>query len=128
MEIIQIVGIGIVSAVLAILVKRLGMEMGVLVSIVGGVLIFFLVLPYLMDVLTVLNQLSESIDTNLDYIPIIFRILGVAYIAEFGAQICKDAGEGAIASKIEMGGKVIIMVLSAPIIISFLNLVITLLP
>ena len=128
MEIIQIVVIAIVVAVLAILVKKLGLELGVMVSILGGVLIFFMVLPHLAQVIAVLNTLSQSIDTDLDHIPTVLRILGVAYIAEFGAQVCKDAGEGAIASKIELSGKVIIMVMSAPIIATFLNLIITMLP
>lgn len=128
MEIMQIVIIGIVVAVLAILIKKMGMEMGIMVSILGGILIFFMVLPHLFEVIGVLNTLSQNIDTDLNHIPILLRILGVAYIAEFGAQVCKDAGEGAIASKIELSGKVIIMVLSAPIIVSFLNLIIVMLP
>jgi len=128
MDIIQIVGIGIISAILAIVVKRIGLEMGIMVSIAAGILIFFMVLPYLADALGVLNALSSNINTSMEHIPTIFRILGVAYIAEFGSQICKDAGEGAIASKIELGGKVIIMMMATPIIVSFLNLIITLTP
>ena len=125
MDIIQITGIGIVATVLSVVLKKFGAEFGVLVSIAAGVLIFFVVMPYLSAVLSVLGQLSENINTNVEHIATVFKILGVAYIAEFGTQVCKDAGEGAIASKIELGGKVIIMVMSAPIIISFLNLILT---
>ena len=128
MEIIQIVTAAIVITVLAILVKKIGKEIGTMVSILGGVLIFFMVMPSLINVINVLNGLASHIDTNLEYVPIILRILGVAYIAEFGAQVCKDAGEGAIGTKIELAGKVIIMVMSAPIIVSFLNLIVGILP
>ncbi|MCL1935556.1 MAG: stage III sporulation protein AD [Defluviitaleaceae bacterium] len=128
MGIIQIVGAALVVTILSILVKRMGSDIGLMVSILGGILIFFMVLPQLIEVISVLGNLAQNIDTNLNHITIILRVIGVAYIAEFGAQICKDAGEGAIASKIELSGKVIIMVMSAPVIVSFLNVIITMLP
>jgi len=128
MDIMNIVAVGIISTVLAIIVKKQSPELGMLVSISGGILVFFMLLPDMIIVLNVLNDLSNNISTDLEHIPIIFKILGIAYIAEFATQICKDAGEGAIASKIELGGKVIIMVISAPIIVSFLNLIVTMLP
>ncbi|MCL1924116.1 MAG: stage III sporulation protein AD [Defluviitaleaceae bacterium] len=123
MSIISIVGIGLICAVISILLKRFGAEMGMLVSLASGALIFFIILPYLSNVMLVLTSLTDNISVGSEHIAIIFRVLGVAYIAEFGAQVCKDSGEGAIASKIELGGKVIIMVISAPIIVSFLNLI-----
>jgi len=123
MNIISIVGIGIICAIISVLLKRFGAEMGVLVSLAAGTLIFFIILPYLANVIMVLTNLTDNISVSSEYIAIIFRILGVAYIAEFGASICKDAGESAIASKIELGGKIIIMVISTPIIVSFLNLI-----
>ena len=128
MDIMQIVAVGIISTVLVLIVKSYLPEISIMISILGGILIFFMLLPNLVTVLNVLNDLSHNVNTNMEHIPIVFRILGIAYIAEFGSQICRDAGEGAIASKIELGGKVIIMVVSAPIILSFLNLIVTMLP
>ena len=58
----------------------------------------------------------------------VLKITGIAYIAEFGAEICRDAGEGAIAAKIEMAGKVIIIALAVPIITSLLDLVLKIMP
>ena len=123
MNIISIVGIGLICAVISVLLKRFGAEMGMLVSLAAGALIFFIILPYLANVIMILTNLTDNISVSSEYIAIIFRILGVAYIAEFGASLCKDAGESAIASKIELSGKIIIMVISTPIIISFLNLI-----
>lgn len=128
MSIIQIVTAAMVMAVLAILVKNIGKEIGIMVSILGGVLLFMMMLPYLIQVLGVLTGLADHLDTNLSHMGIILRIIGVAYIAEFGAQVCKDAGEGTISAKIELGGKVIIMAMSVPIITSFLNLVMVIIP
>ena len=128
MDIIQIVAAALIITVLIILVKKIGKEIGTMVSILGGILIFFMVLPGLIHVINVLNGLANQIDTNIEHVPIILRIIGVAYIAEFATQICKDAGESAIGTKVELAGKVIIMVMSAPIIVSFLNMIVNILP
>ena len=126
MEIIPITTVAIVVAIMAIVVKKLGSEFGVTVSITGGVLIFLMLLPHLIEVIGVFGLLSEQVNTSFNHIGLILRILGVAYIAEFGAQVCKDAGEGAIASKIELAGKVLIMVIGAPVVVSFLNVIVQL--
>lgn len=128
MNIVQIVMAAIVITVLAILVKKIGKEIGTMVSILGGVLLFMMVLPHLMQVMGVLTGLADSLDAGLEHIGIILRVIGVAYIAEFGAQVCKDAGEGTIAAKIELAGKVIVMAMSVPIVTSFLNVVVAIIP
>lgn len=128
MGIIHIVTAAIIITVLSIILKEMRKEIAIMVSIMGGLFIFLIIIPYLREVVNFLNDLSSGINTNLDHITIILRILGVAYIAEFGSQICKDAGEGAISSKIELAGKVIIMVMAVPIIGSFLNIIVGILP
>jgi len=128
MDIVQIVGVALVATMLIILVKKQNSEIGTLLSITGGILLFLMIIPSLMTVIGVVTNISNSIDSRLDHINIVLRILGVAYIAEFGSNICTDAGEKAIAQKIDLSGKVLIMVMSAPIIVSFLHLIVDILP
>jgi len=127
-NIVQIVMAGIVITVLAILVKKIGKEIGTMVAILGGVLIFMMLLPHLVQVMGVLTDIAEQLDTGMEHIGIVLRVIGVAYIAEFGAQVCKDAGEGAIASKVELAGKVIVMAMAVPIITNFLQVVLVIVP
>ncbi len=75
-----------------------------------------------------LEELADNANINLVYVQTILKIIGIAYIAEFGAQIAKDAGQGAIASKIELAGKVLIMIMAIPIISVIIETVIGLLP
>ncbi len=128
MEIFKIVGIGITSAILAMIVKQYKPEYAIHISIAAGVIIFLLVVAKLASVFEVIKDLTDKIDLDLIYIKSIFKMIGIAYIAEFGAQICKDSGEGSIASKIEFGGKVLIMILAIPILMSIFNLIIKLMP
>ena len=123
MGIAQIVGVGIVAAALAVTVRMERPEFGMLIGVCGSVLIFFLMLPQLTSVIQIFRDLANRIPTDAGYIGIILKIIGIAYIAEFGAQVCADAGEAAIASKIELAGKILVMLLSAPIVLGIMQLI-----
>ncbi len=128
MEIYQIVAVGIVATVLAILVKNQKPELGIYISLVTGFIIFIFIVAKLQSVIEILNQMANKISIDDIYLSVILKIVGIAYIAEFGAQICKDAGEGVIASKIEFAGKVLIMVMAVPILVSLMDLIINMVP
>ncbi len=128
MEIIQIVGIGIIATILSVILRQQKPEFALQVSIVTGLIIFIFVISKLNYVIEVLNNLAKRIDMDLLYFTTILKVIGVAYIAEFGAQIARDAGEGAIASKVELAGKILIMVLAVPVLTSLLDLIIKIIP
>ncbi|MBZ2173745.1 stage III sporulation protein AD [Schnuerera sp. xch1] len=129
MEVIQIVSIGIVATVLVVLLRQSNRnEFALLVSLITGIVIFTIILDKIEYVVETLNNLSRNTNIEFTYFSTILKIIGIAYIVEFGAQISRDAGENAIASKIELGGKVIIMVLAMPILLALMNLIIKILP
>lgn len=128
MEIFQIVTIGLVAAILSILLKNHKPEIGIYISLVTGILIIMFVSTKLQAVIEILALLGSR--TNLDsiYLSTILKVVGIAYIAEFGAQVCIDAGEGVIASKIEFAGKILILVIAVPILISLMDLITNIVP
>ncbi|MBB6216620.1 stage III sporulation protein AD [Anaerosolibacter carboniphilus] len=128
MEIFKIVGLGLIAAILSVVLRSQKPEISLQISIVTGLIIFLFIATRLSYVIEVLNLVAQKIDIDLIYITTIFKIVGIAYISEFGAQVCRDAGEGAIASKIEFAGKVLIMVLAVPILVALLNLLVKLMP
>lgn len=128
MEISQIVVLGIVAAVFAVLLKNQNPETAVLISIAAGLTVFFLVIGKISAVIELLRSYAQKVNIDSVYISTLLKIIGIAYIAEFGAEICRDAGETAIASKIELAGKVIIVVLAVPIITSLFELVVRIMP
>lgn len=128
MEILKIVVIGIISSILALTLKKQNPEISIIISIAAGILIFMMVIPKLQAVINMLISISNNMKLDKMYISIVMKIIGIAYIAEFGVQICKDAGESSIASKIELVGKVLIMVVSAPILIALMELVLSIMP
>lgn len=128
MEIIQIVGLGIIASILAIIVKQQKAEFGVHIGIAAGIIIFLMIIGKMAGVLEVFRSIAEKANINFIYINIIMKIIAISYISEFGMQVCKDAGENAIASKIELAGKVLIMVAATPIITALLELITQILP
>ncbi|HZX46791.1 MAG TPA: stage III sporulation protein AD [Clostridia bacterium] len=128
MEIIQIVGISIIAVILAVVIRQYRPELALQISVVTGLLIFFVVIFKMASVLDALRTFTGRMNIDTVYISTIFRIVGIAYIAEFGAQVCKDAGENSIASKIELAGKVIILVLAVPILMALMELIIEIIP
>jgi stage III sporulation protein AD len=128
MDIFKIVGLGLIAAILSVVLKSQKPEISLQISIVTGLIIFLFIATRLSYVIEVLNLVARKIDIDLVYITTIFKIVGIAYISEFGAQVCRDAGEAAIASKIEFAGKVLIMVLAVPILVALLNLLVKLMP
>jgi stage III sporulation protein AD len=128
LEIIQIVAVSIIAVILAVLIRQYRPEIALQISVVMGLLIFLMVIFRLAAVLDELRSFTGRLNIDTVYISTIFRIIGIAYIAEFGAQVCKDAGENSIASKIELAGKVIILVLAVPILMALMELIIQIIP
>ena len=128
MEIIQIVGVSIIAVILAVVIRQYRPELALQISVVTGLLIFLVVIFKMASVLDALRTFTGRMNIDTVYISTIFRIVGIAYIAEFGAQVCKDAGENSIASKIELAGKVIILVLAVPILMALMELIMEIIP
>jgi stage III sporulation protein AD len=128
MDILQIVGLGIIASIIIVVLKAQRPEIAIQVSIITGIVIFILIINKLAAVLALLSSFSAKANIDMTYMGLLLKIIGIAYISEFGAEICKDAGEAAIASKIELAGKVIVMVLAVPIVTSLLDLIIKIMP
>ncbi|MBE3588586.1 MAG: stage III sporulation protein AD [Thermoanaerobacteraceae bacterium] len=128
MEVMQIVGLGIVAAVMAVTIRHNKPEMAVLLSIATGLILFLMVLGKIGAVIDVLKELAARANLNMVYLGTILKIVAIAYIAEFGAQICRDAGEGAVAAKIEFAAKILVLVLAVPIVIAVLQSLLKLVP
>ncbi len=128
MEIVQIVGLGFVVTLLILIIKRQKPELAVQLSITLASIIFLMVLSKLNVVLNLFRDLAEKAQISQMYLNTILKIIGIAYITEFGAQVCRDAGEGAVAGKIEFAGKILVMIMAIPIIALVLDTIVRLLP
>lgn len=128
MDIIKIIGIGLIALIIIMILKQYKPEFVVYVSLFAGALILFMVMDKLSGIINLLTSLSNKVNVNNEFLSILIKITGIAFLTEFAVSICKDSGESAIASKIDLGGKVIIIAISIPIISALLETVIKILP
>jgi len=127
-DVIKIIGIGLLALIIIVILKQYKPEFAIYVSMIAGVLILVLAIQKLTGIINLLQSLANKTYINKSFLSILLKITGIAFITEFAVSICSDAGEKAIASKIEIGSKVIIIAMSIPIITSLLELVIEILP
>ena len=127
-DVIKIMGIGLLALVIIVILKQYKPEFAIYVSMIAGVLILVLAIQKLTGIINLLQSLANKTYINKSFLSILLKITGIAFITEFAVSICSDAGEKALASKIEIGSKVIIIAMSIPIITSLLELVIEILP
>ena len=122
-EVIKIVGIGLISLIIIIIIKQYKPDFAVYVSIIAGILIIYLIFNKLEGIIILLKTISNKSGINNEFLELLLKITGISFLAEFTINLCKDSGEGAIASKIEMGTKVIIVSMSIPIISNLLEVI-----
>lgn len=128
MEIIKIIGIGLIAVIVIVILRQYKPDFVIYVSLIAGALILFMVLDKLSGIIELLRTLSQKASINSEFLIILLKITGIAFLTEFAVSICKDSGESAIANKIDLGGKILIIAISIPIISALLELVIKLLP
>jgi stage III sporulation protein AD len=128
MEILQIAGLGVAAALLAMVVRGSRPEIASLIAMAAGVLVFFLAVSRLQAVVAVMEQLVDKAGLAQDYIKVLLKVVGVAYVSEFAAQTCRDAGEDSLAAKVEMGGKVLVLAMASPVIVALVELVLEVVP
>ena len=128
MEIIRIIGIGFIALMIIILMKQYKPEFAIYISLLTGVLILLLLTDQLVGIVSLIQSIAGKAHINSQFLSLLIKITGIAFLSEFAVSICKDSGEGAIASKIEFGSKIIIISMSIPIISSLLEIILKILP
>ncbi len=123
MEIVRIALIGIVAGVLVITIKQKQPEIALQVSIIAGLIIFIYVLDYIVIAIDYVKDIINKFNIPYESIAVVMKIIGIAYICEFAVQVLKDTGENSLANKVEIAGRVFIVVLSLPVLSSFMSMV-----
>ena len=128
MEIVQVIAIAFIATFIVMILKQYRPEFSIYISIIAGILIFFIVIVKLTSVIQIIKSLSSKLGTNVQYFSLLIKITGIAYLSEFATNICKDSGETAIASKVELAGRVIIIAMSVPILGALIDTITNILP
>ena len=119
MNIIKIIGVGFLTLIVSILLKDIKKEFSLYTVIIGTSIILFLSFDTLRNIIEFIENLTKNIPG--DFIKVLIKMTGIAILTEYAVSLCKDTGESAIASKIDFGGKIVLISLSIPVISSTLE-------
>ena len=124
MDITKVIALGLIGTIFSVLLKKENPQIAMLTASATGILIFLMLCSPLGELISLLKQTAEQAGVGEGYFGIVLKVIGIAYLTQFGAQLCADAGESAIAAKIEMAGKVLMMTAAAPVLTGLLETVI----
>ena len=129
MEVIfKIVGVGLITCLATMIIKPVRNDFAILIGITGGIIIIFLVVSYLTGIFDSFKAIISSTGLDGSLYKLLLKIIGVAYLLEFTSSICSDTGNNSLGDKILLGGKIVLMVMALPIVVSILQIVTELLP
>ena len=121
MNTVQVGLIGVAGVLLALQIKKEKAEIGIYLCIATSLLIFFAMFQHIETLIKMVQEVEGMLHMDVAYIGTLMKMIGITYLAEFSSGICKDAGYQTIAAQVEIFGKLTILVLSLPILLTLLN-------
>lgn len=128
MHILQLVGIGLTATVLVSVLRPQAPQFAMIIGILTGTILLIQVVQSMQQVVETLTNLATTAKVNHAFLDTVLRIIGIAYIVEFAAQVARDAQEIALSGKIELVGKIGIVILALPIVTEVIDAIVHLLP
>ncbi len=128
MDIFRIIGIGLLTCVVALIIKQIRPEFYIVVVITGSIVILFMIVDELRIVFEYFLSIFNKTNLNYELFSNMIKIIGVGFLTEFANGICVDTGNASIGEKVVIAGKILILCLALPIISSLLDVIIEILP
>lgn len=123
MEYIAFAGVAIIAAVLAVILKQHRTEYALVLSVSAGVILLVFAMRYVSQLTDFTRSVSSALSLPNDFLPVLFKVLGIAYLAQFASDACRDAGENGLASKVELIGKAAMLAAALPVLEGLLDMI-----
>ncbi|MCD2492612.1 stage III sporulation protein AD [Lacrimispora sp. NSJ-141] len=118
---IKIAVVGVAAILMAMQLREVKPQFGMYVVFGAGILIFFYAFTKLEGIVEAMGQLGKYVTIEEKYLQILLKMLGISYVSEFAASLCKDSGYNSVAGQIELFGKLSILLISMPVVLSLLK-------
>ena len=126
--IFKIIAIGLITCFAVLIIKPVKADFALLVAVVGGVILVTMTLNYFTSIFSTFSTIIEKTGLSHNIFSLVLKVVGIGYLTEFSAGLCSDCGNGGLADKMLLAGKVVLLVMSLPIITDILEIVTELLP
>lgn len=121
MEMTALIALCIVTALLALTLRGQRPEFAMLLSLGCGIFVLLALMGQMKEIMTGLEKIMSGLSEQSDLTAIILKSLGICIVAELGSQCCRDAGETAIAAKVELVAKAALVLMSMPVFTSLME-------
>ena len=115
MNILALAGVAIVSAIFSVMLRKYNPEISIVLSLLAGIFLIFAILSHLSTAMDKIKELLSATGITAEYGLILFKVMGICFLAQFTSDCCTDAGEKSLASKIELAGKIMIIYTALPL-------------
>lgn len=123
MNILQVFGAGLVIAAIAVMVGGMKSEYAMLLSVCGGAILLGAVLPGLEKLMQTVTGAAQKANIETEYVAIVIKASGIACISTVCGSVCRDMGQTAVAAKLELAGRIAIILTALPAINALLSLI-----
>lgn len=127
MSVFSIIGIALIGVIMSLLLKNHLSTYALMVTLLTGIVILFWCVVNIIPVIDKLQYFIEETSMPNEYGMIIFKSIGLTFIVQLISDICKDAGETAVSYKLELVGKIAILLISLPLFEKIISVVLEML-
>ena len=128
MEIFKIIGVGLITCISVIVVRQVKPEIAVILGLTGGIIIILMTINALTDIVSSFSTIIEKSGLSKGLFSTILTVVGIGYLVEFSANLCRDSGSSGLADKILLSGKILILALAMPVVTNILEIIMGLMP
>ena len=122
MSIFGIAALAMVAAFCAVALKKYSPEISIVIAIAAGAILLVSILSRTMPVVRSLQQLTDSIGLDPQYGVVLMKTIGICFLCQFTSDACKDAGQNALAAKVELAAKIAVLLLALPLMENILQM------
>lgn len=115
MDVISLCAIALTGAVISVILKKSNPEYSMIISLCTGVIIIILIISKLEEITAKVNSFLNIVNIDSLYISVLFKSVGICLLTQFASDSCSDAGENALASKVEFAGKIMVLITAIPL-------------
>ncbi|MHB1956273.1 MAG: SpoIIIAC/SpoIIIAD family protein [Sulfobacillus sp.] len=126
--ILKVASIALIATVLLVVLREERKEWGVVIRFAVGAVVLLMILTPLQTVISQVLQLASVVRVRGLYLAILLKVIGIAYISTFAAQMAYDTGESGLGWRVELAGKVAILAISLPLISAIINAIFKMIP
>ena len=124
----KVIMLAMAAAVLGVILRQQKGEFAMMISIAVGAVIFYMLKDEAFAAVSAVTAAVERMGIKTEHMSVLFKVIGIAYLTQFGASVCADAGEKAIAMKIELAGRLSIILMTIPVMLAVIDLITGILP